>query len=266
MSIAVYLDVVRLSIRRKLEYRFNTIIGLVSRLIFFTALYALWKVVYQFQAQVAGYSFGQMISYTLLAVLVASVVETNTGKEAQKQVNRGEINNFIIKPLNFMAYHIAYSLGVFVFEFVIAAVILAALILFFPGISYVLSPARLIAFPFALVAANIIYTQLYLTVGILAFWIREGSFLVQFVKKFVKFLAGGYIPIGLFPLLLQQIVLYLPFAATIYLPVRILVQPDLSTAGLAQTLALQFLWLVALFGLNTFLWRRGIRKYESVGI
>jgi len=266
MKLSIYLFIIKLSIRRKLEYRFNTIMGLVSRLIFFIALYALWQVVYQFQGQVAGYSFEKMISYTLLAVLVASVVETNTGKEAHRQVNRGEISNFIIKPLSFMAYHIASSLGAFIVEFIIAACLLVTLILFFPGISYVISFGRLVAFIVALIAANIIYTQLYLTAGILAFWLRESSFLVQFVKKFVKFLAGGYIPINLFPVLLQNLVLCLPFAATIYLPVQILIQEDLSITSLVQTLILQFAWLVVLFLLNALLWKRGIRKYDSVGI
>ncbi len=44
-TLAVYLHVIKLSIRKKLEYRFNTFMGLISRLIFFAALYSLWNVV-----------------------------------------------------------------------------------------------------------------------------------------------------------------------------------------------------------------------------
>jgi ABC-2 type transport system permease protein len=168
--------------------------------------------------------------------------------------------------MNFMLYHLSLSLGVFLFELVLASLIFIALILFFPLIHYILTPLRIIVFILALIAANIIYTQLYLFVGILAFWIKEGSFLIEFVRKLVKFLAGGYIPIALFPLILQKILEYLPFAATIYFPTIILTDKNLTNADLLGTIVLQSFWLIILFAMNALLWNIGIRKYESVGI
>jgi ABC-type glycerol-3-phosphate transport system substrate-binding protein len=108
--------------------------------------------------------------------------------------------------------------------------------------------------------ANVIYTQLYLLVGILAFWIKEGSFLIQFVKKFVKFLASGYIPITLFPLLLQKILVYLPFAATIYFPTIVLTDKKLTNMDLLRTIMLQAFWFVMLLIVNQWLWNKGIHS------
>ncbi|RJR28934.1 hypothetical protein C4564_03850 [Candidatus Microgenomates bacterium] len=266
MKIGKYIDVLKLSIRNKLEYRFNTFMGFVSRLIFFVTLYALWSKVYETTGDVKGLSFEEMISYTLLAIVVSSLVDTNIGKVAYKQIKDGEVSVFLIRPLNFITYHLFSGLGVFIFESVMALFVLIVMLNFLPGVRYLVELPRLISFALALVAANIIYTQLYLVVGILAFWIKEGKFLLQIVKKLVKFLAGGYIPIALFPIGLQKMLNYLPFTATIYFPTKILVDSSLTNSDLFNTILTQTVWIFVLLLINNILWRQGIKKYESVGI
>ena len=55
--------------------------GIVTRLLFFIALYSLWKLIYSTRELIKGQTFEQMISYTLLAVIVSSLVDTNIGRK-----------------------------------------------------------------------------------------------------------------------------------------------------------------------------------------
>jgi len=58
---------------------------------------------------------------------------------------------------------------------------------------------------------------------------------------------------------------FLPFAYTIYVPVQLYLGKISFAEGL-RGLAIEILWLVALYIIIKVVWRLGLRKYESVGI
>lgn len=263
--ISKYWGVIRVHIRTKLEYRFNLLMGVLSRLIFFIALYPLWKLIYKTRSSIAGYSFIEMISYTLLAVLVSSLVATSVARDSHKKVKNGEISKFIIRPLNFIYYYTAASLGTLLVEFIISAILLGLLITFLP-VTYIVTFSRITAFLVSVILANIIYTQLYIMVGIFAFWIKEAGFMVQMIHRFVRLFAGGYIPVNLFPIFVQKLLFFLPFSATIYFPVLLLTSNTLLPVNIIQTLMVQAVWVFVMIGVNKILWEKGIKNYEAVGI
>src|SRR3989344_1674979 len=225
MKIKKYIFAVKLSIRNRLEYRFNTLMGIATRLLFFIALYSLWKLIYSTRDLIKGQSFEQMISYTLLAVIVASLVDTNIGRKVYKEIKDGQISIYLLKPMDYITYFLSKNFGIFLFEFVIAAIIFAIILFTIPQLTFTFDPQRIIGFLLALIFGLIIYCQLYLIIGNLTFWIIESEFLISTVKKLAIFLAGGYLPIILFPERLQSILKFLPFTATIYFPTTILTAP-----------------------------------------
>ncbi len=75
---------------------------------------------------------------------------------------------------------------------------------------------------------------------------------------------GLWVPLELLPAWLRDAVLWLPFRATLAVPVEILTG---TAAGLdaLRLLSLQLAWLAFFTVLGTVLWRRGIQRYEAYG-
>ncbi len=266
MKLRKYFFAVKLSIRNRLEYRFNTSMAIITRLLFFVTLYAFWRLIYATRETVKGQTFGQMISYTLLAVIVSSLVDTNVGRKIYKEIKDGQVSIYLIKPLDYIIYFLSGNVGIFLFEAIVALILFILILLTLPQLTYTLSFYRIAGFILAVFLGLIIYCQLYLIIGNRTFWIIESEFLISTVKKLAKFLAGGYIPIILFPDLLQTILKFLPFSATIYFPTTILTTSQLSLNNLLCQLTIQFLWVLILLKFNYFLWQKGIKRYESIGI
>jgi ABC-2 type transport system permease protein len=102
------------------------------------------------------------------------------------------------------------------------------------------------------------------TIGLLGFWITR-SLSVNDAWFFTYSLASGYlIPLDLFPPGVREFLWYLPFRYTMSFPVELLMG-RLSGPAILQGIAIQGVWVAAMYAVNRWVWRRGLRHYSAVG-
>jgi ABC-2 type transport system permease protein len=105
---------------------------------------------------------------------------------------------------------------------------------------------------------------LYALIGMCAFWVRRTVPIYLCVQK-LSFLLGGLLaPLTLYPRWLRDIAEASPFAAQLYWPAAIVIEPDAATV--IQALMMQVLWVAILATLLAAVWQVGLRRLLRQGV
>lgn len=102
-------------------------------------------------------------------------------------------------------------------------------------------------------------------VGMSAFWAEDVDGLFSMTDRVKRFFSGGYFPLSILPPILGVVSGLLPFAYTFYIPTQLYLKKMSLEEGI-KGLGIQLVWIFILYGLTKWIWNRGIRKYEGVGI
>jgi ABC-2 type transport system permease protein len=102
-------------------------------------------------------------------------------------------------------------------------------------------------------------------VGLIAFWTDEAEGLYNSVENLKRLFSGGYFPLSLLPAIFLNISFLLPFAYSFYIPTQVYLKKISIDQGV-KGLGVQLAWIVVLSLVIRFVWNKGIKKYEAVGI
>lgn len=262
-----YLVVFNLGLQNTFVYRWNYFLRALFGLIPLAGTVFLWRAVFKEPGGgMRGYTYGSMIYYYLLTIVVSNLV-TPTEDEWQiaSDIREGQINSFLTKPVNYLAYRFSIFLsGRLVFTAVTIPPV--ALILFYFR-EYLALPSQAItyfcAFASLLMAALIQFFITY-TIALAAFWILEISTIVFIIYSFEYFLGGQMFPVDIMPAGIQATMKWLPFYYELFCPIAIFME-RLRGADMMQALAIQSGWVLFMFATARFMWKRGLGHYQAVG-
>jgi ABC-2 type transport system permease protein len=267
MEAAKYVSVFKLGLQNTFVYRWNYLLRAVFGLIPLAGTVFLWRAVFDERgAGFGGYDYGSMIYYYLLTILVSNLV-TPTEDEWQiaSDIREGQINSFLTKPLNYLGYRFSLFLsGRLVYTLV---TIVPIGLIFFYFRSFITLPANPEAYFFSFISllmAALIQFFITYSIAMLAFWILEISTIVFIVYSFEYFLGGQMFPVDIMPAGVQAVMKWLPFYYELFCPIAIFLE-RLQGAAMYEALAIQTGWVLALWGVAHFMWRRGIGHYQAVG-
>jgi ABC-2 type transport system permease protein len=102
-----------------------------------------------------------------------------------------------------------------------------------------------------------------IVVGLFAFWFESTAGLALMYSRTAMLAGGTMLPLDLFPEMLLRVCYWLPFAAMIYGPARMLVAPD--AALLQHILTVQGIALVAFIVAVIGIERLAMRRIHSHG-
>jgi ABC-2 type transport system permease protein len=102
-----------------------------------------------------------------------------------------------------------------------------------------------------------------MTLALTSFWFEENTPFFWIYSKLVFTLGGMLVPVELFPLWLQKVAHYLPFAYVTYVPARLTV--DFSFASFFRGFSIQIIYVIVFFLLSMTLYRRGARNLNVNG-
>src|SRR3954462_11011047 len=108
-----YLVVFNLGLQNTFVYRWNYFLRAVFGLIPLAGTVFLWHAVFKEPGGgMHGYNYGSMIYYYLLTIVVSNLV-TPTEDEWQiaSDIREGQINSFLTKPVNYLAYRFSIFLS-----------------------------------------------------------------------------------------------------------------------------------------------------------
>lgn len=256
-----------LGLENALEYRFDFFLSLVSTLFPIVIQTYLWTAIYQSpEASVSnGYTYPQIILYTLLAGMVSKLVSTGFEYEVNTDIKNGGLNKFIIRPISYLRYRFCSFLGGKVPAAAILGVVcaitltVAALVL-----GAAIEPVRVGLFLVALALALALNFALFFSIAMLGFWFSEISKLFGTISIVLVVVSGGVFPLDIFGSTVTRITGLLPFKYTTQFPVDIL-NGKLAFPDVFTGFCCQLFWVCALLALAALLWRRGLRRYIAAG-
>jgi len=264
-----YWHVINVGIQNNLTYRFNFLARTVFGFIPLVAFLFMWRTIYAGKgpgATISSYTLGEMISYYLVTTIVDALTAVNEDDwQIAADIKDGNISQFLLKPIDYLAYRICLFFSGRITYLAVAALPLGIFILCFREY-FVLPPNSTI---FSICLVSILLTALLqffisYAMAMLAFWVLEVSTFIFIVFAFEYIASGHMFPLDILPHNLAQLLFFTPFPYQLYVPVSIYMG-KLAGAELLRALSMQIVWVVAAFGFARFMWLRGIKKYSAVG-
>jgi ABC-2 type transport system permease protein len=225
-----------------------------------------WLTVYQDQPTVAGYSLGEMLTYTVGVMVLRATVTVHVEWALDYEIRNGQLSAALIRPFNYWAFLLADSIAWRTMRqiFVLPTLLVT---LYFVGPSLDGFTLPLERLPLALLSAILAYVVCFflkLCIGFIGFWTNEIVGITTLYDVVASILGGILIPIALLPDGLQIVARLLPIQAVYGVPLAILLGRG-EGADPLWGIGLQLGWIVVLWALARVLWRAGLRQYESVG-
>src|SRR6266568_2234104 len=264
-----YWHVLNIGIQNNLTYRFNFLARTLFGWIPLLAILYLWRTIYSGKgagSTVGAYSLAEMISYYLLVTVVDALTAVNEDDwQIATDIKDGNISQFLLKPIDYLAYRLCLFLSGRLTYLAVAALPLALFILYLN--KYFVLPPNWTAFScFLLSTALTALLQFFMsyTMAMLAFWVLEVSTFIFILFAFEYIASGHMFPLDILPRGLEQTLYFTPFPYQMYFPVSIYMGKA-AGADLLRGLLIQTFWVIAAYCLARFAWRRGIKKYSAVG-
>jgi ABC-2 type transport system permease protein len=264
-----YLHVIGVGIQNNLTYRFNYLTRTLFSFVPLFAMLSLWRTIYTANGDghaLSGYTEAQMIFYYMLVAIVDVFTAVNEDDwQIAADIREGNISQFLLKPVDYLWYRLCLFFSGRVTFVMMACGPLAIFVFCFRN--YFVAPPNvpaLIAFIFSLLLTALLQFFLSYAMALLAFWVLEISTFIFILFAFEYLASGHLFPLDMLPAALQHALWFTPFPSMLYVPISIYMG-KISGNGIVPGLLTQFFWVLMMYALARFMWRRGIKKYAAFG-
>jgi ABC-2 type transport system permease protein len=174
----------------------------------------------------------------------------------EDDIRSGALEAHLLRPKAYLAQRIAESMGAMLVRIAVTGAAAVAMLAASgrPWPSATVIAVLVVLGPLGATIGVLLFT----IAGLTAFWVRRTlpAFLV--IQKLLFLLGGLFAPVTLYPSWLARLGRLSPFAAHLYWPAALTIDP--SPRLIAMALAAQLVWIVALGGVVALIWRAGLRR------
>ncbi len=223
---------------------------------------ALWRTTYSTMdtGTLGGLRLPQMLEYlagTEAIVLSAPAFADRIGED----VRTGGLAVQLTRPISYLAFQFAVAAGESWPRLLLNLLVGSLVVLLATG-SLPVGPEGLLAYLIAYVPSFLLYASLFLGLALTSFWLEDAWAVTFLASRSVMILGGLLVPLSLFPPVLARIAQILPLQLMVYGPAQQLVHPFQGFPGLMQEEAV---WLLVLFALLAFIYRKGVAALHVHG-
>lgn len=253
-------------------YRADFALGTLFRFLPIITQIFLWWAIFvdpatgQPRADIAGYSYQNMVAYYLLA-MVGRAFSSMPGLASgvARDVRDGTVKKYLTQPIDMLGYlfwhRIAHKLVYYVVATGPFVLVFWLCRDYFPGWP---DGWTILAFVASLLMAFLMGFLLESLIGMISFWFLEVSSLLFIYMMINYFLSGHMIPLDFLPQPIFRVVQYLPFQYLAYFPPAIMLG-RYSHAELARELTIELVWIIGLLLANRIAFARGVKRYGAFG-
>ncbi|ACL76683.1 ABC transporter permease [Ruminiclostridium cellulolyticum] len=262
-----YLFSFQIGMQNAMEYRANFFLSILAAIVPIFIQTFLWISVYKNSGNsvVFGYSFAQIIQYTVIAQLVSRFVRTDFEAEINEDIKNGGLNKFIVRPIGYFTHKLCCFMGQKVVNLVVMMILFITSILVLKfSLGVVLTGQAMAAFTISLILSLCLNFLIFFCVSTLCFWLNEIGFIFEAVRIIIITLSGGIFPLSIFGAKVVSILDLMPFKYTINFPVDVL-NSQITGWGIARGLCIQVGWILCIALLANIFWLIGSKKYIAVG-
>jgi ABC-2 type transport system permease protein len=261
-----YWTIIKIAWQRALTYRLSVYAYRIGEMAWVLVMIIMWTVIYDKQQVIKGYTLNEMLTYVLIGKLIDVIVRNWLPAVIGNDIKNGLLSLFLVKPIKYIRYIFFREIGRISYAFFMSVLSQFALVIIFLNKIVLNSDIKY----FCLMAVMIFLafiTELLLSylIGITAFWTDEVDGIYYSFDKIKDFLAGQYFPLSLLPLIYVKISFLFPFAYSFFVPTQLYLKKIDIATGL-KGIGVQLVWIILLYLIIKVVWKRGLRKYEGVGI
>ena len=209
-----------------------------------------------------GLGPSDFVRYFLAVFLIRQFTIVWVIWEFEKEVLEGKLSPRLLQPIDPVWHHVASHVSERIARLPFALLLVGLFFILYPQALWLPSPGRLLLFLLAAVVAFALRFLIQYTFALFAFWTERANAIEQLWFLFYLFLSGMIAPLEMFPAAVRDVVLWTPFPYLVNFPAALLIGlPVDAVRGFLVMLG----WGLLFFGLNRWLWRRGLKQYSGMG-
>lgn len=253
-----YAYMTKMKLLLSMTYRYEFFISLGTQIILLFVSAFFWKAAYLGVNSVQNVNEQQMLTYSILSIVLGCLFVTSIEETIHRKVRRGDVAVDYIKPVNVLLMYFSEDVGAMVtalIQRVIPIIVMSCLFITVP------KPASLLHFLLFAVSSCFSFLILWFVsalVGLTYFKVLEMGPVGLIKDYLIRILSGSFVPIWFFPKSVQVVLQYLPFIYTYQLPLSIYIGKSTIPDAL-KSMAIQIVWALVFF----FLFLRYKRNVEK---
>ncbi len=258
-----YIEFASKKFQNKMAYRLEFFMGIINTIITIVVYLCIYKALYGDKTEVDGISFAMVATSFVISLGLSSAFEYNE-MFLQHKVEDGSITNELLKPVNFMLRLLAENVGEGIFKIVFN---------FLPALAFTMlyaklcPPKSILHFAVMIFSVGFGYLILWLIGFIVqtwSFWLFSVWGIMTIKNVFVRILSGTLLPIWFMPQIIRKIIAFTPFESIYFTPVQIYLG-EITWMEILSKITIQAVWIVILFVIANFFWKRGVKKLVVQG-
>jgi len=238
-------------------------IGLVLNIISMAILVYFWRAIYANTSTISGLGQNQTITYILIAFIFMPLTSNDLVWEFGSNLREGMMIHHLLRPVNFQGMNYAQMLGGLVTRLVLQIpMVIVAMLLF--GLRFPTDLSTWLAF---ILSALLGFTVMFYFNWFLAcftFYTTEIWGLGVLIEGMTFFLSGALVPLVMMPEWLRTVVLSVPFAQALAVPVGLLTGITPLTDA-PRVWFVQILWIIGMWVASALFFRVAVRKITVQG-
>jgi ABC-2 type transport system permease protein len=267
-----YLSIFSVSLKERMTYRADFLLGTVLRFLPMVTTILLWQAIYQGSGQMSlgnkatQYTYKEMIAYLLLTNISRMFSSMpNLAGGIAREIREGTMKRYLVQPIDMigylLVYRVAHKVTYIIMSFLPYALLFFLCRGFFDGFPDALTMA---AFALSLVLSFLVGFFFELSVGMVGFWFLEVTSLLYIVMTLNFFISGHMLPLDLLPQPWSGLLKALPFQYMAYFPAVVFLG---KVKGMTLVLFLlgELFWAVFFMVLARALYRLGLKRYSAFG-
>lgn len=261
-----FLTIVKAYWQRALTYRFTVVAYRIGEIAEVLIVVLMWTAVYGDKKMISGFTLPEMVTYILVGNFFSATIRNFVSDLLARDIKDGSLSAFLVKPMSYFSYVFFREIGRISLSTIMSVFSSSVIILFFSNtFIWNFDLMYFLIIVIMLVLASITEFLISYLVGLVAFWTDEVVGLYASIEKIRKFFSGGYFPISLLSSTFIHVSFALPFAYSFFVPAQLYLKKIDILVGL-RGLLVQAVWILLLYGIVRVVWKRGLKKFEGVGI
>jgi len=238
-------------------------IGLVLNVIGMAILVYFWRAIYHETTTISGLKLDQTMTYILLASTFSPLTHTDLIWDFGNNIREGLIIHHLLRPINFQGMNYAQNFGNLVTSLILQIPMAVVAVVVF-GLRFPTDWRVWLAFTVSALLGFTVIFFFYWLLACFTFYTTEIWGLGVLIEGMNVFLSGALVPLIMMPIWLRSIVLSIPFAQALAVPVGLLTGiTPLSEAP--RVWLIQLLWIIGLWIVSTLFFRVAVRKITVQG-
>lgn len=267
-SCRVYAAVAAGGFRRYATYRSATAAGVFTNTVFGFIVAYTYLALWDERPGLGGYDQAQALTYVWIGQALAqalSMFNAGFAVDMVARIRNGDIAVDLYRPVDLQLWYLAGDLGRAAFQlFSRGLVPLTVGALAFP-LALPGDPVVWLEFLGAVVLAVVVSFAIRYVLALSAFWLLDGSGVLQFGGLVGMFFTGLLLPLNAMPGALGDIARVLPWASLLQMPADILLGARSGAAEVLMAYAFQAGWAVVLLAAGRLLQSSATRKVVLQG-